>query len=75
MTNAAPVRERKRKPGEKQRIAALLENVARGGCPCGGKFKWTGVQMRCDKCDAHEGWPMKESLRHLLRGAAAELKA
>lgn len=26
-------------------------------CPCGGRFKWTGNQMRCEQCNRHRGNP------------------
>jgi hypothetical protein len=54
-------------------IGERLLNVAEGECACGGTFKWTGVQMRCDRCDHHLGYPVRAEVLALIREAAAAL--
>lgn len=61
-------------PDARLTLSERLLNVADGGCACGGRFKWTGVQMRCDRCDVHEGYALHEDVLDLLREAAKVVK-
>lgn len=38
---------------ENAKLRAALKMIRDGRCSCGYRFKWTGVQMRCEGCDRH----------------------
>lgn len=38
------------------RYERALRLIRDGRCQCGGRFKWTGVQMRCEQCNRHAGY-------------------
>jgi hypothetical protein len=39
-----------------ERLGHALKLIRDGRCPCGGRFKWTESQTRCEQCDRHQAY-------------------
>lgn len=41
---------------ELEQLKNSLRLIRDERCECGGRFKWTGNQLRCEQCNRHEGY-------------------
>lgn len=41
---------------DSQILIEALRKIRDDRCICGGRFKWSGNQLRCEQCDKHHGY-------------------